>query len=423
MDQQMTSQATQLVDRRREFHRYPEPSWCEYWTTARIVDHLEHIGVDEIHVGAEGMDPAARMHLPPASEREQWRERARERGADPATLDRMDDATGCVAVLDRGDGPHVGLRVDIDALPITEAADDEHAPAANGFRSDNEGYMHACGHDGHAAIGLGVLAAIAASDFAGRLTVFFQPAEEVLGGGKPMAQSPHVEGIDALFAVHLGLGHGTGDVVAGVEKPLSVKELSATVTGDSAHAGRAPNEGANAIQGMAAAVQSLYAIPRHEGGLTRVNVGTIDAGDAINVVAADAQMDVEVRAETDALAEYMYDEVDRRLRASAEMHDCRGEVELLSEAPRADSDPALREHVAGIAADVAGVDTTIPVADFGASEDATYLMDAVSEGGGESSYLIVGTDHPSGHHTAGFDIDEASLSIAVDVLTRAIEDY
>lgn len=417
------SQRRHLLTLRRQFHKYPEPSWCEYWTTGTIVEELERLGADEIHVGPEVLDPAARMHLPAEKTQETWRRRAEDRGISRELLDRMGGSPGCIGVLRRGDGPHVALRVDIDALPIKEATDRSHNPAEKGFRSQNDGYMHACGHDGHITIGLGVFKAIAESDFSGTLTVFFQPAEEVLGGGKATARSSYLNGVDALFGIHLGLNHNTGEVVAGIEKPLSVKELQATMHGESAHAGIAPNEGDNAIQAMATAVQSLYGIPRHGEGLTRVNVGTVDAGDAINIIAENAAMDIEIRGGTNNLAEYMYDEVQRRLQSSAEMHGCDVDIELLSEAPRADSDPSLRQHVQQIAADAVGVNEAIPAVEFGASEDATYLMNAVSENGGESTYLVVGTDYPSGHHTSRFDIDESSLEIGVDILSRAILDY
>lgn len=419
----LPTQEEHLVSLRRRFHQYPEPSWCEYWTTSEIVEELDRIGVNEIHVGSEALDPSARMRVPATETRNTWRQRAEERGVRPKLLDEMEDGTGCVAVLRSGEGPHIGVRVDIDALPIQESGYDAHHPAVAGFRSRNDGYMHACGHDGHIAIGLGILEAIESSDFSGTLTLFFQPAEEVLGGAKAMARGPRVSGLNALLAVHLGLGCSSGEVVAGIEKPLSVKNLRAYMQGESAHAGVAPHDGRNAIQAMATAVQSLYGIPRHEEGLTRVNVGAVSGGDASNIIADTVEMDIEVRGGTDSLAEYMFDEVQRRLESSAATHDCEVDVQLLSEAPRADSDPALREYVRQAATESKRVETVTSTAEFGASEDATYLMNAAAEDGGESTYVLVGTDHPSGHHTPAFDIDESSLALGVEVLTRAILAY
>ncbi len=158
-----------LVDLRRDLHRHPEPAWREYYTTSRVVEELERIGVDDLLVGPDVLDADARMAVPTDDELDEWHERAREVGAREDILEQTASGfTGAMAVLERGEGPTVGLRVDIDGLPITEATDDGHAPAEEGFRSGNEGYMHACGHDAHATIGVGVLDAIAGSDFRGR---------------------------------------------------------------------------------------------------------------------------------------------------------------------------------------------------------------------------------------------------------------
>jgi aminobenzoyl-glutamate utilization protein A len=280
--------------------------------------------------------------------------------------------------------------------------------------------MHACGHDGHMTIGVGVIEAVKASDFAGTLTVFFQPAEEVSGGGKAMAESEHVEGVDYLFAVHLGLGHPTGEVVGGMTEPLAMCHVEATVHGASAHAGKAPNEGRNAIQAMATAVGNTYAIPRHADGMTRVNVGRVDAGTSSNVIAERATVLAEARGETTELMEYARDAMGRTFESAAEMHGCTVDFDVVSESPRADSDPDLAALVTAVADADDRVETARQHAPFGASEDATFLMEAVQECGGRATYAIVGTDHPGDHHTPTFDVDEASLPVAVDVLTASI---
>ncbi|GAB3039933.1 amidohydrolase [Natronobiforma cellulositropha] len=431
MDTGGTAPST-VVDRRRRFHRVPEPAWCEFLTTSLIVDELERIddesqaagtgGLDEIAVGRTAMDPEARMAVPETETLETWFERARERGAREDVLERTEGGyTGVVARVERGAGPSVGLRVDIDGLLIEEASDEDHRPAREGFRSDHEGLMHACGHDAHVAIGLTTLERVLASDFSGTFTVFFQPAEEVGGGGAPMAAGPYLEDVDALLAVHVGLGHPTGEVVAGVVKPLAMSHVDATFHGRSAHAGAEPNEGRNAIQAIATAVQNTYAIPRHSDGQTRVNVGRIDAGSSSNVIADRGEVAAEVRGETTALMAYTRDALWRTFEAAAEMHGCTVDLEVVSESPRADSDPELTEVLYEVAAEVPGVDTPVRTADFGASEDATFLMQRVQEAGGVAAYLIVGTDHPDNHHTPHFDVDERSLEVGVDVLTAALE--
>ncbi|MFC6906008.1 amidohydrolase [Halalkalicoccus tibetensis] len=411
-----------LVEWRRAFHRYPEPAWREFYTTSLLVDELERVGVDELAVGREAMDGEERMAVPDDEELERWFERARAAGAREDVLAACEGGyTGCVAVLECGEGPSIGLRVDIDGLFIEEAADEGHLPAREGFRSEHEGVMHACGHDAHMTIGLGVLEAVKESDFEGTLTVFFQPAEEDGGGGRPMAEGPYMEGIEYLLCVHVGLDHPTGEVVAGIEKPLAMSHLHAEIHGRSAHAGKEPDEGANAIQAMATAVSNAYGIPRHAEGMTRVNVGRVEGGTTSNIIAEEVSVTAEVRGETTRLMESMKERFERTFEAAARMHGCEVDVDVHSESPRADSDPELAALVDGVASGTDGVDTPLRSAEFGASEDATFLMEAVQEAGGLASYLVVGTDHPDSHHTPHFDVDEESLGIAVDVLVGSIE--
>ncbi|ELZ27541.1 amidohydrolase [Halosimplex carlsbadense 2-9-1] len=411
------------IDLRREFHEYPEPSWCEFHTTSRLVDLVEAVGVDECYVGEDAIDPESRLGVPEQTVLDDWHEKAARRGARDDVLDAVEGgATGLVAVLERGDGPVVGLRVDIDALPVAEPSDADHEPAAKGFRSVEEGIMHACGHDAHMAIGLGTLAELADREFDGTLKVFFQPAEEVLGGGEAMVNAGHIDDVDSLFAVHVGFGYSTGTVVAGAEEFLAIRQRRATFTGESAHAGAAPQDGRNAMQAMATAVQNLHAIPRHADALTRVNVGRAEAGRASNVVAERAVIELEARAGTNPVLEAVDRRVDRVLEHAAGMYDCELSTETIGRAPRVDSDPVLASTVCEAAAPVSGVEEVRRRGAFGASEDATYFMDAVAANGGQATYVIVGTDHPSGHHTPRFDVDEPSIDIGTEVLAGAIEE-
>jgi aminobenzoyl-glutamate utilization protein A len=409
------------VDLRRDLHRHPEPAWREFYTTARIVDELETRDIDELYVGPEVLADDARMAVPDDEELDRWYDRALAAGAREDVLERLQGGhTGALAVLKRGEGPTVALRVDIDGLPITESEDADHAPAAGGFRSENEGYMHACGHDAHATIGLGVLDAVADSDFQGTLKVFFQPGEELVAGGKPMAESGHLDDVDYLLAVHIGLDHPTGEVVAGVGGFLAVHHFLAEFSGESSHAGGKPEAGRNTVQAMATAIQNLYAIPRHSDGATRVNAGLVGGGTATNIIPEQSFIEGEVRGETTELKEYMREHAERVLRSAAEMYDC--EVELTTEgvAPSAESDQAIVDVVHAIASSTRGVDSPMERDDLGGSEDATYLMQRVQERGGKACYVGVGTDHPGGHHTPEFDVDEASLRIGIDVLSDSI---
>jgi aminobenzoyl-glutamate utilization protein A len=420
MSQQL-SRRDRLVALRRDLHRKPEPAWREFWTTARIVEELESVGVDELHVGPDAIDPDLRMAVPDDEGIEEWYERALDAGADESVLERLRGGnTGVVAVLRRGERPTVGLRVDIDALPQRESEDSEHVPASEGFRSEHEGNMHACGHDAHATLGIGVIEAVKESDFGGTLKVFFQPAEEVIGGGEALAKSGHLDDVDHLFSAHVGLDHPTGEVVAGIDGFLAVTHVRADFHGHPGHAGARPEEGRNAVQAMAAAVQGLYGIPRHSEGATRVNAGHVGGGTASNIIPEHAFAEIEVRGATTELRDYMLDRAMDVLEGATEMHGCDLETRIEGAAPSATSDESLVDLVAEVASGVAGVESVVRRDTLGGSEDATYLMQYVQDRGGDATYVGIGTDHPGGHHTSTFDVDEDSLEIGVDVLTGSI---
>ena len=410
-------------DLRRDLHQHPEPAWCEFYTTARIVDELETRKIDDLLYGPAIHAADARPNVPDADTLAEWRQRACEAGADDAVLDRIDEGfTGAVAVVERGAGPTVALRVDIDALPITEADNDDHHPARGGFRSTNEGFMHACGHDAHATIGLGVLDRVLDSDFAGTFKLIFQPAEETISGGKPIAESGVVDDVDHLLALHIGLDHPSGEVVAGIDEFLAVRQFEATFRGESAHAGARPGDGDNAVQAMAAAIQNLYSIPRHSAGGTRVNAGRVGGGTASNIVPETAFIEGEVRGETTELMEYMWEHAEGVLEGAATMHDCGVDIERLGDAPSAHSDAALVSVVDRVARHTAGVERVIKGDSLGGSEDATYLMGRVQDLGGTAAYVGVGTDHPGGHHTPMFDVQERDIGVGIDLIAGVVDD-
>lgn len=414
-----TSRRDRLVELRREFHRHPEPAWKEFWTTSRIVDEVESIGVDELYVGREAL-AANRLAVPEAEELSSWADRAIEAGADRGLVESMSEGwTGAIAVLDRGDGPVIGLRVDIDALPREESTDGEHHPVREGFRSET-GAMHACGHDAHATIGIGVLEAIAESDFEGTLKVFFQPSEEVIGGGKPMAESGHLDDVEYLIGIHVGLDRPTGEVVAGIGDFLAVTQFYAEFRGEPGHAGARPEEGRNAVQAMATAVQNLYGIPRHSEGASRVNAGVVGGGTATNIIPEESFINGEVRGETTEIRDFTFDRATDVLEHAAAMHGCEYDLEIEGEAPSAESDEKLVDVVHDVSASNPEVTTATRRGAIGGSEDATFLMQRVQEQGGLATYVCIGTDHPGGHHTATFDVDEDSLEIGVDVIADSI---
>ena len=419
--------APDLADRyrnlRRDLHRHPEPAWCEYYTTARLLAELETREIDDRLFGSAIHAADARRNVPDKSTLSEWRQRAENAGINEAILTQIGEGyTGAVAVVERGSGPTVALRVDIDALPITEADNDDHQPARGGFRSTNEGFMHACGHDAHATIGLGVLDRVLDSDVAGTFKLIFQPAEETISGAKSIAESGILDDVDVFLAPHIGLDHPSGEVVAGIDDFLAVRQFEATFRGASAHAGARPEDGDNAVGAMAAGVQNLYGIPRNAAGGTRVNAGRVGGGTASNIIPEAAFIEGEVRGETTELMEYMWDRAERVLDGAATMHDCTVDIERLGDAPSAHSDAALVAVVDRVARNTDGVGSVLEDDSLGGSEDATYLMQRVQQRGGTAAYVGVGTDHPGGHHTPTFDVQESDIAVAINLLAGVVDE-
>lgn len=416
----MSTQDSSLVEIRRDLHQHAERGWTEFRTTARVAVELDDLDFD-LHLGADALAVDERLGVPDDGAVDRAIERAREEGAPEGYLERTDGVTGLVAVKEFGDGPVLGVRVDMDALERQEATDDDHRPAREGWASRHPGEMHACGHDGHTAIGIGIARELAdGAGFDGTLKLFFQPAEEGGRGGKPMAASGHCDDVDHLLAVHLGLDEETGTVIAGYDRPLANAKLDVTFHGEPAHAGGAPQEGRNAAQALGAAIQNLYAIPRHGDGVTRVNVGEVHSPNAQNVISEAARMRVEVRGGTADLNEYMLGKARDVLEHAAGMYDCRYEESLYGKTTTFECDDDMVAAVADSAGNVAGVERVVDREEFGGSEDASFLVRRVQEHGGTATYVGVGASNVAGHHTAYFDFDEDAIDVAVDVLCETV---
>ncbi len=145
-----------VVALRRTLHGHPELGFLEYRTAALAAERLAGLGF-AVKVGPEVMRQEAMMGVPAPAAIEAARRDALAAGAPAAWVERMPGGqTGVVAELRRGEGPVLAFRFDMDALPVPETAKPGHAPNREGYRSTRPGLMHACGHDGHTAIGLGV---------------------------------------------------------------------------------------------------------------------------------------------------------------------------------------------------------------------------------------------------------------------------
>ena len=201
-----------IISYRRDFHQYAETGWTEFRTASRVAAYLDDLGYD-IKYGREVFDNESRMGLPDEGYLEKHYQRAIKQGAEEEYARHMKGGfTGVVAELDNGAGPVTAFRFDMDAVDLMESTDKDHFPFREGFASVNENAMHACGHDGHTAIGLGLAEVLINNrdKFSGKIKLIFQPAEEGVRGAKSMAKSGIIDDVDLIFGLHLGLKADSG---------------------------------------------------------------------------------------------------------------------------------------------------------------------------------------------------------------------
>jgi aminobenzoyl-glutamate utilization protein A len=413
-----------IIGYRRDFHKYAEPGWCEFRTATLVARRLTDLGY-EVQLGREVVKDEDRMGLPSPEILEECWQRASQEGGDPAFLEAVRGGfTGVVGIFRHGDGPTVGLRFDMDALELDESQSQDHRPAREGFASVNREAAHACGHDGHIAAGLGVAEVLMRlkDQVQGTVKLIFQPAEEGVRGARAMVGAGVVDDVDYLLGHHLYSSWKVGEINPGRSGYLATSKFDAFFTGAPAHAGGKPNEGKNALLAAATASLSLYAIPRHRDGATRVNVGRLEAGTSRNIIPAHAHLVIETRGASAELNDYMYGSAMRVLAAAAAMHDCTLEVRAMGSAQSADSDPDLMERVERIAQTV-GEFTIRPAEPGGGSEDFTTMMAWVQQHGGKATNIGIGADLGGwGHHTPEFDFDERALGLAVKLLSATVLD-
>jgi aminobenzoyl-glutamate utilization protein A len=280
--------------------------------------------------------------------------------------------------------------------------------------------MHACGHDGHTAIGLAVAERLAnpASLWQGTLRLIFQPAEEGGRGARPMVEAGVVDDVDFFFAGHLGCKLPTGRLAPLATGFLYSRKIDVTFRGRAAHAAMAPQEGRNALLAAATAALGLHAIARHSDEVTHVNVGGLVAGTGRNIIADVAEMRIEVRGESEASLAYMAERATRVLEGAALAQGVEVETRLMGETVGAVGSPAAASLVAAAGGTVEGIETIVPGWPIGGGDDATFMLRRVQERGGIGAYFILGCDIAAGHHAVDFDIDERALDLGVALFER-----
>lgn len=365
---------------RHQFHREPELGYQEHKTSDRVAQELELAGL-QVHRGLAG--------------------------------------TGVIGTLRNGDGPTIGLRADMDALPITEKGQPQ-------WRSTRQGVMHACGHDGHTAILLAAAQQLAASrQFRGTVHFIFQPAEENLGGARRMVEEGLFQQfpMDAIYALHNWPGMPVGTLAVNPGAMMaSLDSFEITLSGKSCHAAM-PESGADPMVVAAELILALQTIPaRRLSPLASavVSVTQIHGGEAINVIPETLVLrgtvrclQTDVRNRVRGLIEEFVTTLPRPFGVSGAIHWFPGY-------PVTANHIAPAEQVRAVAQQMLGEDRVYwQVNPSMASEDFACMLDVCP-----GAYFWLGADGetPSAPlHNAEYDFNDALIPLGVTFWQRLVE--
>lgn len=365
---------------RQDLHRHPELSWDEHRTSSRVAELLAEWGF-HVTTGVGG--------------------------------------TGVVGTLRRGQGTRaIGIRADMDALPIQKASDLD-------FASVHKGRMHACGHDGHTAILLVAARYLAESEhFSGTVNLIFQPAEELGQGARRMIEDGLFERFpcDAVYGLHNWPGVPEGKL-GFVDGPAmaAVDWLAIRVIGKGGH-GAAPHEAVDPVVVAAHLITALQTVvSRSVAPLDSavVTVGAIHGGDAANVIPDAVEMKLTLRSFREEVRDAIRGRVIDLAHRIAASFGATAEVDVKPGFPSVINHPAETAFARDVARDLFGEDCIIAnLAPRTASEDFAYMLQARP-----GSFLFVGTGDGEPLHSPRYRFNDAVIAPAAAFWARLVETY
>lgn len=389
----ITKQAEELKDDlvswRRRFHKYPELSFNEHNTASFVEEQLNKIERMKVESGVAG-------------------------------------TTGVLGTLTSGEGPTIAVRADMDALPITEQSRKDYA-------SQNKGVMHACGHDAHTAILLGVANVLGEkfqqNDIKGTVKLLFQPAEENPDdqgntGSKYVVSEGVLEEADAALALHMCPWREVGEAQVNAGYSMANNDMfKGTITGKGAHAAY-PQQSTDPIWMAGPVMQALYGIiarrisPLKAGVVT---VGKIHGGSSTNVIPEKVEIEGTVRSYDPQVQKFLTDKVKQAF-SVADSLDGQSNVEIIHGEPALQNNPDVIGWIKQTIQDIYP-DFSIYEGPYGlGSEDFSYVTQTMP-----GAMFFLGCkkrgDKERGLHTSDFDIDEACLPYGVSILAETALRY
>ncbi len=371
--------APEMTEWRRYLHQHPELSFACHKTAAFVAEKLREFGVDEIHEGIA--------------------------------------ETGIVAIIEgQGEGPTIGLRADMDALPIAEETGADHA-------STVPGVMHACGHDGHTTMLLGAAKYLAETRrFKGRVALIFQPAEEDGGGGEAMVREGILDrfGIGEVYAIHntpqVPLGRFVttpGPIMAAVDT------VRVDLTGKGGH-GAYPHDCIDPIPaaiGMVGALQTIASRNVNPLDEVVVSITQIHAGTASNIIPETAWFMATVRTFRDEVRMQVKRRFEEIVAGHAAAYGVKAAIDYDLGYPATVNEPQRTVFAAEVAREVAGEAGVDDQAgrEMGA-EDFSYLLEKRP-----GCYLFLGQGAGAGLHHAAYDFNDEAAPFGATFFARLVE--
>ncbi|MDJ0707123.1 MAG: M20 family metallopeptidase [Leptolyngbyaceae cyanobacterium MO_188.B28] len=376
----------QLVAWRRRLHQKPELGFTEYQTAEFISQQLTTWGIEhQTGVAKTGVVATIKGHRP---------------------------------------GPVLAIRADMDALPIHELND---VP----YRSQHDGLMHACGHDGHVAIALGAAYYLSKhqEQLAGTVKIIFQPAEEQPGGAKPMINEGVLRNpdVDAIIGLHLWNNLSLGTVGVRSGPMMAATELfQCTIQGKGGH-GAIPHQTVDSIVVTAQIINALQTIvSRNVDPLKAavVTVGKLNAGSALNVIADSAHFGGTIRYFDLAYKSFFKERIEQIVSGICQSYGAQYTFEYQPLYPPVINDPGMTDLVRSVALSVVETPADIvPECQTMGGEDMAFFLQEVP-----GCYFFLGSANADKglaypHHHPRFDFDETALSMGVELFMRCVEKF
>lgn len=365
---------------RHDFHRHPETAFQEHRTSARVAELLQGWGL-EVHTGLAG--------------------------------------TGIVAVLRgrRGDGPSIGLRADMDALHVHELNTCAH-------KSQHEGRMHACGHDGHTTMLLGAAQALASQpDFAGTVHFIFQPAEENEGGARAMIEDGLFQRfpMQAVYSLHNWPGLPVGTAAVHSEAVMAAFDIfDLTLTGQGCHAAM-PHLGKDALLAACQLVTQLPALIAREQEVHKpavLSITSFHAGDTYNVMPEVIQLRGTVRCFDMAQRARIEQRFRDAIAATCTLHGLQADLNYRVSYPATINHPVHAEVCAEVLAGVLGAEQVRrDLKPSMASEDFSFMAQACP-----GVYIWMGNGEDSASlHNPKYDFNDRVLPLGVQYFVQLVQ--